>query len=166
MSRAERLVETGLLLANFDRLHHVTLLDGEDYVHAAGDFAEDGVAGGAADFAGFQLTVDVGVEMWSFGVGYEELGGVGVEAGVGHREHAGGVVLHVGVEDVGELVDLLAVGVDAALDHEAGDYAVPLGVGVEAVVGEVDEVFDVDAGDVVVEVGLDIAFVGIDGDGV
>ena len=35
---------------------------------------------------------------------------------------------------------------------------VPRGVGVEAVVCEVDEVFDIYAGDVVVEIGFDVAF--------
>lgn len=73
---------------------------------------------------------------------------------------------HVGVEDVVELIGLLAVGVGAALDDEAGDDAVPRGVGVEAVVCEVDEIFDVYAGDVVVEIGFDVAFVGLYGDGV
>ena len=72
-------------------------------------------------------------------------------------------MLHVGVEDVGELVDLLAVGVDAALDDEAGDDAVPWRVGEEAGVCEIDEVLDVGAGNVVVEVGFDVAFVGFDG---
>ena len=71
---------------------------------------------------------------------------------------------HVGVEDVVELVGLFAVGVGAALDNEAGDYPMPRGVGVEAVVCEVDEVFDIYAGDVVVEIGLDVAFIGLDGD--
>ena len=46
------------------------------------------------------------------------------------------------------------------------DDAVPRRIGVEAVVGEVDEVFDIDAGDVVVEIGLYVALVGFDGHGV
>ena len=99
-------------------------------------------------------------------MGDEELRGVGVKAAVGHREDAGGVVLHVGMEDVVEFVDLLSIGVGATLNDEAGDDAMPLGVGVKAVVCEVDEVFDVYAGDVVVEIGLNVAFVGLDSDGV
>ena len=99
-------------------------------------------------------------------MGYEELRGVGVEARICHRQDSCGVVDHVGVKDVVELIGLLAIGVGAALDDEAGDYPVPRGVGVEAVVCEVDEVFDIYAGDVVVEIGLDIAFVGLYGDGV
>jgi len=74
-----------LLLVNLDRFHHVALLDGEDHVHAAGDFAEDGVAGGALNLAGLELAVNVGVEVGSFGMGYEELRGVGVESSVRHR---------------------------------------------------------------------------------
>ena len=99
-------------------------------------------------------------------MGYEELRGVGVEARICHRQDACGVVLHVGVEDIRELVYLLAVGVGAALDDEAGDYPVPLGVGVEAVVCQIDEVFDVHASNVVVEISLDVALVGLDGYGV
>ncbi len=65
---------------NLDRFHHVALLDGEDHVHAAGDFTEDGVAGGTLDLAGLELAVYVGVEVGSCCVGNEELRGVGVEA--------------------------------------------------------------------------------------
>ena len=66
------------------RLHDVALLDGQDYVHAAGYFSEDGVAGCSTDFAGLQLAVDVGVKVGRCVVRYEELGCVGVESGVCH----------------------------------------------------------------------------------
>lgn len=68
------------------------------------------------------------------------------------------------MKDVVELIGLLSIGIGAALDDEALDDPMPRGVGVEAVVCEVDEVFDIYAGDVVVEIGLDVAFVGLDGD--
>ena len=149
-----------------DGFHDVALLDGENYVHAARDFAEDGVAGGALDLAGLELPVDVGVEVGRCVVGDEELRGIGIESAVGHGQDAGGIVLHVGMEGVIEFGGLLAFGVLSALDDEALDDAVPRRIGVEAVVGEVDEVFDIDAGDVVVEIGFDVALVGFDGHGV
>ena len=74
-----------LLLVDVDGFHDVALFNCEHYVHAAGDFAENGVAGCSADFAGLKLSVDVGVEVRSRRVGDEELRCVGVESGVGHR---------------------------------------------------------------------------------
>ena len=70
---------------DFDLFHHVALFNCEYHVHAAGNFAEYGVAGCPSNFARFQLTVDVRIQVRGRRVGDEELRCVGVESGVGHR---------------------------------------------------------------------------------
>ena len=65
----------------------------------------------------------------------EELRAVGVRPGVGHRQHAGRIVLEVRVELVGKRVAGAAGAAPfgaARLDHEVGDDAVELQAVVEA----------------------------------
>src|SRR3954467_2229174 len=119
-------------------------LDLVDRVHPVGHLAEDGV-----------LAVEPGR-----GVGRddEELGAVGVRAGVGHGERAAAdlVVVDLVLERVAGAARAGA-GRVTALDHEVLDHAVEDHAVVEAVTGQLAEVLDGLRGVVVEELDADVA---------
>lgn len=110
--------------------HHIALLDRVDDVLACGDFAEHGM---------------LSIEPRARDVGDEELGTVGVRAGIGHRENARASVLQRGVEFIGKLVAWAASSCAvwaAGLNHEVRDYAMKLQAIVKAFFGKVFKVLD------------------------
>src|SRR5947209_12259444 len=122
--------------------------DRVDDVHPVGDAAEHRV---------------LAVEPWRrFGGDDEELAPVRVRAGVRHRECAAHDL--VVVELVLELVAgpaAAGAGRVAALDHEVGDHAMEDDAVVEAVSGELQEVFDGVRGVVVEQLDRDRAVAGV-----
>ena len=96
--------------------------------------------------------------MWGRCMSDEELRCVRIEPAIGHREDSGIVVLHVRMENIVEPVGLPTIGVYSGLNDESGNDPVPFGAIVEPRLRQVDEVLDVDIGDVVVQVGFNCAF--------
>jgi hypothetical protein len=98
----------------------------------------------------------------------EELGAVGIGAGVSHRENAGASVFQVFVKLIGELVARAAgarsLGA-SALDHEIADHAVESEAVVEAFLGKFFEVGDRFGRLVIVQFEADVAVFGFDGGG-
>lgn len=141
--------EGGGVAVDGDGGDFVALFDGVYDVLSFGDFAKDGV-----------LAVEVGGGV----VGDEELGAVGVRAGVCHGEDACFSVAELADEFIGKFVAWAAsagAGGVAALDHEVRDDAVELDSVVVVALCEVEEIGAGGGGSGGEEGGFDVSLGGV-----